>query len=263
MNEGTIVKVGLATCGIAAGAKKVFQAFEEALRGLPIKLDIAGCMGMCYKEPLVEVIASTVPSCIYGKVTPEDVPRIVEQHLRQGEIVQNLVVYGGGIQTNDSDFIDKQQRLLLKNCGLINPESIESYIAVGGYQALAKALTTMTPEAVIEEITASGLRGRGGGGFPTGSKWAMARKSPGREKYVICNADEGDPGAFMDRSVLESSTHSVLEGMLLAGYAIGAQVGYVYIRAEYPLAIKRLRLAIAQAEAAGYLGEKILGSGFN
>lgn len=259
----TVVNVGLASCGIAAGAQKVYDTFQVALEGLPVQLTFSGCMGMCYNEPLVEIRNPDGSSHIYGKVQPEQVAQIVEQHIQKGIPVLDWIVYGGGIKTPDSDFIDRQQRIILKHCGRINPESIDSYLEVEGYQAIAKALQSMTPEQVIDEISRSGLRGRGGAGFPTGTKWSFARKSPGNEKYVICNADEGDPGAFMDRSVLESNPHGVLEGMLLAGYAMGAETGYIYIRAEYPLAIKRLKIAIAQAAERGYFGNNILGSGFN
>jgi len=257
------VTVGLASCGIAAGAQKVYDAFREALDGTDVQLDFSGCMGMCYNEPLVEVRGGDGKRFIYGKLQAENVARIVEEHILKGSPVNEWLVYGDGIVTPDSDFIDKQERILLKHCGVINPESIESYLTVDGYKAIEKAVLSMTPEQVIDEIDRSGLRGRGGGGFPTAAKWRFARRSPGREKYVICNADEGDPGAFMDRSVLESNPHSVLEGMLTAGYAIGANNGYVYIRAEYPLAIKRLKKAIAQAEERGFLGDNILGSGFS
>lgn len=261
--ETTVVNVGLASCGIAAGAQKVYDAFQVALEGLPVQLTFSGCMGMCYNEPLVEIRNPDGSSHIYGKVQPEQVAQIVEQHIQKGSPVLDWIVYGDGIKTPDSDFIDRQQRIILQHCGRINPESIDSYLEVAGYQAIAKALQSMTPEQVIDEISRSGLRGRGGAGFPTGTKWSFARKSPGHEKYVICNADEGDPGAFMDRSVLESNPHGVLEGMLLAGYAMGAETGYIYIRAEYPLAIKRLKIAIAQATERGYFGSNILGSGFN
>lgn len=257
------VTVGLASCGIAAGAQRVYDTFKEALSGLEVQLSFSGCMGMCYKEPLVEIHGVDGKRYIYGKVQPEQVPRIIQEHLLENNPIVDWLVYAEDFETPDRAFLDQQQRILLKNCGVINPEEIDSYLAVDGYQAIAKALKSMPPEQVIQEIQRSGLRGRGGGGFPTGTKWSLARKSHGKEKYVICNADEGDPGAFMDRSVLESNPHSVLEGMLLAGYAMGAETGYIYIRAEYPLGIKRLKIAIAQAEARGYLGENILDSSFN
>ena len=204
----------------------------------------------------------------YCQVKAEDVEEIVESHLFKGRIVERLLYHEP--LTHESipnyseiNFYKKQHRLVLENCGAINPEQIEEYIAVGGYEALAKAVTTMSPEDVIEEIKKSGLRGRGGGGFPTGMKWQFAKASVSDKKYVICNADEGDPGAFMDRSVLEGDPHKILEGMAVCGYAIGADEGYIYVRAEYPLAIKRLRIAIEQAEAMGLLGENIFGSGFS
>ncbi|WP_034638907.1 NADH-quinone oxidoreductase subunit NuoF [Desulfofalx alkaliphila] len=253
----------MASCGIAAGAQKVYDALQQALKDLPVELGISGCMGMCYNEPLVEVRTAEGRRFIYAKVEPKQVERIVQEHLIENRPIEEWLAYGDGIETPDSAFIDKQQRIILKNCGVINPESIDSYLEVDGYKAIEKAIKIMTPEQVIEEITHSGLRGRGGGGFPTGVKWSFAFKSPGRVKYVVCNADEGDPGAFMDRSILESSPHSVLEGMMLAGYAIGAQAGYIYVRAEYPLAIKRLKKAIEQAKEKNFLGENILGSNFS
>lgn len=260
-NTPTII-VGLASCSIAAGAQVVFDTFKNELQNIPAKLDFAGCMGMCYNEPLVEVSFPDGPRFIYGKVTPARVKRIIEDHLLEGRPIQEWLVFADGLETEDSDFINKQQRIILKNCGRVNPEQIESYLAYDGYKAVQKALKS-SPEQVIEEVKQSGLRGRGGGGFPTASKWDLARKAPGDIKYVICNADEGDPGAFMDRSVLESNPHSILEGMIIAGYATNSHNGYIYLRAEYPLALKRLRIAIAQAEEKGFLGDNILGSGFS
>ncbi|HPZ64295.1 MAG TPA: NADH-quinone oxidoreductase subunit NuoF [Bacillota bacterium] len=257
------VKVGLATGGIASGAAKVYSALEQALQGTDVRLERTGCIGMCYCEPLVEVIAPGGESYMYGKVTPEDVPRLVEEHLKQGKPVRELLIMGEGAETDDYSFLQGQHRILLKNCGHIDPEDIESYMAVGGYEGLKKALTSMTPEEVIEEIKRSGLRGRGGAGFPTHAKWSFTRQAPGKQKYIVCNADEGDPGAFMDRSILEGDPHSVLEGMLIAGYAIGANTGYIYIRAEYPLAIRRLKVAIQQAQERGFLGERILGTDYS
>jgi NADH:ubiquinone oxidoreductase subunit F (NADH-binding)/(2Fe-2S) ferredoxin len=224
-----------------------------------------GCHGFCEHGPLVIVYPE---GTFYCQVKAEDVEEIVESHLFKGRIVERLLYHEP--LTHESipnyseiNFYKKQHRLVLENCGAINPEQIEEYIAVGGYEALAKAVTTMSPEDVIEEIKKSGLRGRGGGGFPTGMKWQFAKASVSDKKYVICNADEGDPGAFMDRSVLEGDPHKILEGMAVCGYAIGADEGYIYVRAEYPLAIKRLRIAIEQAEAMGLLGENIFGSGFS
>ena len=224
-----------------------------------------GCHGFCEHGPLVIVYPE---GTFYCQVKAEDVEEIVESHLFKGRIVERLLYHEP--LTHESipnyseiNFYKKQHRLVLENCGAINPEQIEEYIAVGGYEALAKAVTTMSPEDVIEEIKKSGLRGRGGGGFSTGMKWQFAKASVSDKKYVICNADEGDPGAFMDRSVLEGDPHKILEGMAVCGYAIGADEGYIYVRAEYPLAIKRLRIAIEQAEAMGLLGENIFGSGFS
>jgi NADH:ubiquinone oxidoreductase subunit F (NADH-binding)/(2Fe-2S) ferredoxin len=224
-----------------------------------------GCHGFCEHGPLVIVYPE---GTFYCRVKAEDAEEIVESHLFKGRIVERLLYHEP--LTHESipnyseiNFYKKQHRLVLANCGAINPEQIEEYIAVGGYEALAKAVTTMSPEDVIEEIKKSGLRGRGGGGFPTGMKWQFAKASVSDKKYVICNADEGDPGAFMDRSVLEGDPHKILEGMAICGYAIGADEGYIYVRAEYPLAIKRLRIAIEQAEAMGLLGDNIFGSGFS
>lgn len=241
------VRVGLASCSIAAGAAKVFRALEEA----GASPHTAGCVGMCYAEPLVEILGPDGEHVWYGHVEEKDVERIVSGHLVRGEPVADLEVAKP----------DGQVRFALRNCGIVDPESIGSYIELGGYSGLQRALT-MSPEAVIGDIRAAGLRGRGGAGFPTFKKWELAREAVGDQKYVVCNADEGDPGAFMDRSILESDPHSVIEGMMIAGYAIGASTGYVYVRAEYPLAIRRLRQAIAQAQESGYLRGEEDGSGF-
>ena len=253
----------------SAGSKEVQLAFSRAIeaKGLSDEVMVVetGCHGFCEHGPLVIVYPE---GTFYCHVKAEDVEEIVESHLFKGRIVERLLYHEP--LTHESipnyseiNFYKKQHRLVLENCGAINPEQIEEYIAVGGYEALAKAVTTMSPEDVIEEIKKSGLRGRGGGGFPTGMKWQFAKASVSDKKYVICNADEGDPGAFMDRSVLEGDPHKILEGMAVCGYAIGADEGYIYVRAEYPLAIKRLRIAIEQAEAMGLLGENIFGSGFS
>jgi NADH:ubiquinone oxidoreductase subunit F (NADH-binding)/(2Fe-2S) ferredoxin/NAD-dependent dihydropyrimidine dehydrogenase PreA subunit len=224
-----------------------------------------GCHGMCEMGPIVVIYPE---GAFYCRVTAEDVPEIVEEHLYKGRIVERLLYTVPTDMTKvphykDIPFYSKQHRIVLRNCGYINPDHIEEYIARDGYQALAKALTQMTPEEVLEEVKRSGLRGRGGAGFPTGLKWEFARKAAGDKKYIICNADEGDPGAFMDRSVLEGDPHAVIEGMLLGAYAIGADEGYIYCRAEYPLAIKRLKNAIKQAEEYGLLGDNIMNTGFS
>jgi len=214
---------------------------------------------MCYNEPLVEVLSPQQERTFYGKVTPDMVDRIINEHIIGGKPVTDWVILDKEI----NGLLGKQKRIVLRNCGKIDPEFIDDYLAADGYKAIEKALTSMSPQEVIAEVTNSGLRGRGGAGFPTGIKWGFARKSPGTEKYIICNADEGDPGAFMDRSVLEGDPHSVIEGMLIAGYAIGASEGYIYVRAEYPLAIQRLEIALAEARKAGFIGEGILGSNFD
>jgi len=255
------IKIGLASCGIAAGARKVYGAFNTQLqdKGLNVKLKQTGCMGMCYNEALIEVISPQNESTFYAKVTPDNVERMINEHIAQGNPVTEWVVPKEELNS----LLAKQKRVVLRNCGIIDPESLEDYLAADGYKALEKALNSMSPQEVIDEITTSGLRGRGGAGFPTGIKWGFARKAQGTPKYIVCNADEGDPGAFMDRSVLESDPHTVIEGMLIAGYAVGASEGYFYVRAEYPLAIKRLEIALDEAREAGIIGENIKGSGFS
>ena len=260
-----VVRVGLASCGIAAGGIEVYDTLNSEIdrRHLDIELKQTGCMGMCYNEPLVEVSLPGQSNVVYGKVTPDKARRIVEEHVIGGKPVTEWIVIADGMKTEGEGFLAKQKKIVLRNCGIIDPECIDDYLAAGGYKAIEKVLKSMSPLEVIEEITRSGLRGRGGAGFLTGLKWRLTRESPGTQRYVICNADEGDPGAFMDRSVLESDPHSVLEGMLIAGYAMGASEGYIYARAEYPLAVKRLWIAIAQAEEHGFIGENIVGSGFD
>lgn len=249
--------------------EKVEAAFREELakKGLDkeVKIIETGCHGFCEMGPLVIIYPE---GTFYVRVQETDVPELVETHLYKGRIVERLLyteplTHEKIPSYNEIDFYKKQMRLVLHNCGHINPEDIKEYIAEGGYEALGKALSEMKPEEVVEEVKKAGLRGRGGGGFPTGMKWGFTRNAPGDKKYVVCNADEGDPGAFMDRSVLEGDPHRIIEGMAICGYAIGADEGYVYVRAEYPLAIKRLRIAIQQAEELGLLGENILNSGFN
>ncbi len=223
-----------------------------------------GCFGFCEKGPIVKVLPS---ESFYVEVKPEDAHEIIAEQVVKGREVARLLYRktekADATKLADIDFYQKQYRIVLRNCGVINPENIDEYIARDGYKALEMALFEMTPEQIIAEIKASGLRGRGGAGFPTGIKWETARKAPGDVKYIVCNADEGDPGAYMDRSTIEGDPHSILEAMTIAGRAVGANFGYIYIRAEYPLAIERLKIAIAQAKEYGLLGENILGSGFN
>jgi NADH-quinone oxidoreductase subunit F len=255
---GQEVIIGLGSCGIAAGGRAVYEKFAELIEQDKngIRLKETGCIGMCYREVLVEVVEDGRRT-LYGDVTPEMADRIFTEHLKEGKVIKEWVV------EEQEQVLAKQRRIVLRNCGQIDPFSIQDYLERDGYKALEKVLAEMTPEQVIEIIAESGLRGRGGAGFPTGTKWRFARSYKDDHKYMVCNADEGDPGAFMDRSVLEGDPHSVLEGMAIAGYAIGADQGYIYARAEYPHAVKRLRHAIAQAEKRGLLGQNIMGRGFN
>jgi len=252
----------------SGGSDKIYDAFLKEIEAQNLKDEVqvirTGCFGLCAEGPIVIVYPE---GAFYSKVADSDVKEIVEEHLLKGRIVKRLLykesVEEGQIKSlNEVKFYKKQMRIALRNCGLINPENIEEYIAYDGYKALAKVLTEMTPEQVIDWVKRSGLRGRGGGGFPTGLKWEFAAKAPGDVKYVVCNADEGDPGAYMDRSILEGDPHSVIEAMAIAGYAIGSKQGYVYVRAEYPLAVKRLEIAINQAREYGLLGKNILGTDF-
>ena len=254
------VIIGQGSCGVATGAKKTAAEFERLIKekNLDVKVDITGCVGTCYLEPIVDVYDDNEVMTRYVKVKPECVLEIVEKHIVNGEIATDLA-----ISDEDKLFIEKQKRVVLRNCGLINPEKIEEYVAVGGYEATKKVVTSMTQEDVIEEIKVSGLRGRGGAGFPTWFKWNAALQNKADQKYIVCNADEGDPGAFMDRSVLEGDPHSLIEGMIIGGYAMGATEGVIYVRAEYPLAIHRLEIAMAQAREKGFLGKNIFGSGFD
>ena len=254
------VVVGQGSCGVATGAKKTAAEFEKQIaeKNLGIEVGVTGCVGTCYLEPIVDVYEDNGELTRYVKVQPENVAKIVDEHLVGGTPVAEQA-----ISEEDKGFTAGQQRIVLRNCGVINPENIDEYIAADGYKAIEKVLKTMSQADVIEEIKASGLRGRGGAGFPTWFKWNAAKTSPGNEKYLVCNADEGDPGAFMDRSVLEGDPHSLLEGMIIGGYAMGASEGIIYCRAEYPLAIKRLEIAMAQAREKGYLGKNIFGSGFD
>ncbi len=262
------ISVSLGTCGLAAGGGPIGEALrsEIAAKGWSDKYAVidVGCMGLCYCEPSIELKDAAGKTIIYGKVTVDQVPAILaagmEKAAEKVMTVKRSWYYPEDEKNTDGAL---QARIALRNTGCINPERMQDYIAQDGYQALAKALTTMTPEEVSNQVLAAGLRGRGGGGFPTGKKWQFAAAQPKGIKYVVCNADEGDPGAFMDRAVLEGDPHSVLEAMAISGYAIGSEIGFIYIRAEYPLAIKRLRIAIDQAKAAGLLGKNILGTGFN
>ena len=254
------VIVGQGSCGVATGAKKTAAQFERLIeeKDLDVKVDITGCVGTCYLEPIVDVYDDNNNMTRYVKVNADKASEIVEKHLVNGEVVTDLALHD-----EDKLFIEKQQRVVLRHCGLINPEKIEEDIAVGGYAATKKVVTSMTQDEVIEEIKISGLRGRGGAGFPTWFKWNAAKANKADQKYIVCNADEGDPGAFMDRSVLEGDPHSLIEGMIIGGYAMGARDGVIYVRAEYPLAIHRLEIAMSQAREKGFLGKNIFGSGFD
>ncbi len=253
----------------SSGSHKLIQEFEKQLQENHLEKEVkviqTGCFGLCALGPVVVVYPE---GSFYSMVKEEDVKEIVEEHLLKGRIVTRLLyeetVEDNTIKSlNEVDFYKKQRRIALRNCGVINPENIEEYIAFDGYQALGKALTSMTPDEVIEEVKKSGLRGRGGAGFSTGMKWMFTAKADGSNgKYVCCNADEGDPGAFMDRSVLEGDPHAIIEAMSIAAYAVGADQGYIYIRAEYPIAVKRLQIAIRQAKEYGLLGENIFGTDF-
>lgn len=267
--DGYRVVVGMATCGISAGAKPVLEVIKNEVDSKGIKnvqVDPTGCIGMCGYEPIVEVYEKGKDKVTYIHVDPEKAGRIVTEHLIKGQPVAEYTIGGGEggklVSLDDIQFYKKQKRVALRNCGIINPENIGDYLAVDGYQALAKALS-MKPDEVIELMKASTLRGRGGAGFSTGMKWSFAAKNQADQKYIVCNADEGDPGAFMDRSVLEGDPHAVLEAMVIGGYAIGATKGFIYIRAEYPVAVQRLKIAIDQAKEMGLLGKNILNSGFD
>ncbi len=259
--RGAEVAVGMSSCGIAAGARAVFDRLNRdvAARGLPWSVVATGCIGACHAEPLVEVRQPDGRTFLYGNLDETKAESIVSGHLQGGAPVKELLIPA------DYPYLVKQRRIVLANCGVIDPESIEQYISRDGYEALRKVLSAMSPDEVIEEVKRSGLRGRGGAGYSTGMKWVFARETKSRtgKKFVICNADEGDPGAFMDRSLLEGDPHAVLEGMLICAYAIGCDEGYIYVRAEYPLAVKRLGIALRQMEDRGLLGDRILGMPFS
>jgi NADH-quinone oxidoreductase subunit F len=259
------VRVCIGTGGLAAGGKEVIEAFKKAISDFCVDIELdftchyqkVGCRGFCARDVLVDVVDGDT-SVTYQGIKPDIAKRIVEEHLIKGQPVKEWLI-------DDSyyAFHSKQLKILLKDCGTIDPEDIEAYLNVGGYDGIKKILAEMSPDEVIAEIKASGIRGRGGAGFPTGVKWEACRKAPGEVKYIVCNADEGDPGAFMDRSIIEGNPHSVMEGMMIAAYAIGASLGYVYIRAEYPAAVDRLKLAMAQAHERGCLGKNLFGSDFS
>src|SRR5664280_1720014 len=279
----------MATSGIASGADKVYEALSDEInkRQLPYILCKTGSMGMDFIEPLVDVIENDKPRLSYGKMTPEKIPQLIEQIIKgnidnikpiyrtdeENAIVTqektpylkgNLPGYLQDISNMDKiPFYKKQMKVATRNCGVIDPENIEEYIARGGYLSLQKALTTMSSNEIIDDIILSGLRGRGGGGFPTGVKWQSCRNAHGDIKYVICNGDEGDPGAYMDRSIMEGDPHSVVEGMIIGAYAVGAREGFIYVRNEYPLAVANLAKAIEEARSHGILGENMLGTNFS
>ena len=274
-----MIRAHILICGgtgcTSSGSLKLQKEFNKNIESFglaeEVKLIQTGCFGLCALGPIVIVYPD---GTFYSRVTVDDVKEIVEEHLLKGRIVERLVYHdseteeivkreGANISLSDTTFYKSQNRVVLRNCGVINPENIDEYIAVDGYAALGKVLTEMTPEDVIKIVKDSGLRGRGGGGFPTGLKWSLCAPNKAEQKYVVCNADEGDPGAFMDRSVLEGDPHCLVEAMAIAGYAIGATEGYVYVRAEYPIAVKRLQKAIDDAREYGLLGKDIFGSGFD
>ena len=273
----TRVLVGMATCGLASGADVVMDALKEAVDDLKlenVQLVSTGCIGICQYEPVVEVLQPGKPKVTYIHMDANKAREVAKKHLRDGKPLGKYTMTNPDDEPMDDDapvtalddtvIFKKQHRIVLRNCGVIDPENIDEYIARDGYQALGKVLFDMTPDSVIQEVLDSGLRGRGGAGFPTGKKWKFACGDRGKvQKYVCCNADEGDPGAFMDRSVLEGDPHSVLEAMAIAGYAIGSDKGFIYVRAEYPLAVAHLRTAIKQAYEYGLLGKNIYGTGFN
>ena len=268
-NNTRTIFVCLGTGCVASYSPKIRDAFAEQVKaaGLESQVEVkfSGCHGFCEQGPLVAIEPEGV---LYTHVKPEDVPEIVSEHLGKGNYIERLFYVEPMSKKpipcyKDIPFYGKQTRIILRNCGHIDPENIDDYIAVGGYQALKKVLSQMTPQQVLDEIKRSGLKGRGGAGFSTGQKWEFCRNAQGSPKYIVCNADEGDPGAFMNRSLLEADPHSVLEGMVIGAYAIGADEAYIYIRAEYPLAVKRLRIAIRQMEERGFVGKNILGSNFS
>lgn len=271
----TMIRTNVLCCAgtgcTASKSSEIYDLMNETIKKYNLQDEIrvvkTGCFGLCQKGPIIAVYPDKV---FYAHVTLDDVERIVSEHLYKGRVIKDLQLSDEDLATHETiydinkiKFYEKQERIALRNCGRINPEDIEEYIAFDGYAALGKVLTEMTPQQVIDEIKASGLRGRGGAGFPTGLKWQFEKDQPGDEKYVICNADEGDPGAFMDRSILEGDPHAIIEGMAIMAYAVGARTGYIYCRAEYPIAVHRLNLAIDQAKEFGLLGDRIFGTDFS
>ena len=260
--------ISMGTCGLAAGAQDVYNSLKEIIKNNNKYSDIniveTGCAGLCHSEPTVELIdTKSNKSIIYGNVKPKDAEIILTSGISKNSKLKIIECNWYYPEEEDNIHNVLQAKIVLRNSGKINPEKIDDYLANSGYSALKKALTEMSPQNIIDEVSNSGLRGRGGGGFPTGKKWSFAAAQKSNEKYIICNADEGDPGAFMDRAVLEGDPHAILEAMIIAGYAIGANKGFIYIRAEYPLAIKRLQIAIIQAQEKNYLGEKIFNTDFD
>lgn len=268
-------RVNILCCGgtgcTASNSTEIVDNLNECIQKYHLENEVnvvkTGCFGLCQKGPIVAIYPEKV---FYSHVKPEDAEKIIVDHIMHGSVVKDLELYDIDPETNEKiqnidkiKFYEKQERIALRNCGKINPEDITEYIAMDGYEALGKALTTMTPQEVIDVMKASGLRGRGGAGFPTGLKWQFEKDQESDEKYVICNADEGDPGAFMDRSILEGDPHAIIEGMAIMAYAVGAQTGYIYIRAEYPIAVHRLKVAIKQARELHLLGDNILGTDFS
>ena len=260
-----IITVGLGSCGIAAGGQDVVAELEKKIEelGLDVEIRSTGCCGMCHREVILEVQTEKHGTSFYGDIDAKKAGRIVEEHIKAGEPIEDWLIAPAGKDIEEEPYFSKQKRIVLRNCGRFNPESIDDYIAAGGFKAIEKCVKEMKPKDVIEEVKASGLRGRGGAGFSTGMKWQFAYDAKGDKKYVVCNADEGDPGAFMDRSVLEGDPFGVLEGMLVCAYAIGGSEGYIYCRAEYPLAVHRLNLAIESMTERGFLGKNILGTDFS
>lgn len=257
------ISVGMGSCGIAAGAAVVYSALQDCVKEYDFSLRKVGCNGMCHWEPLVEVTDPAGEKWLYLEQDPQTVKEILNQHIKDNNPIEEMLCSSPKQRDGVQRFLDGQKRIVLENCGIINPESIQEYIDADGYKALKKVASSFTTSELIELIKESGLRGRGGAGFPTATKWKAAADAVAAEKYVICNADEGDPGAFMDRSVLEGDPHRVIEGLAIAAFAVGAQQGFLYVRAEYPLALERLRKAIVDATDKGFLGKNIFGTDFS